>query len=138
MSAIHVPRSKSGWTEQPRSESHLMARGRAILLSPILVGVDIVGSSFLWKVVECSADYLKFAVTLAAFVTVLVGTPHIAFLCLDWFTRYREFQNSLKGMALSAYLQRYRSQRLVQGLVDPGAIRDLDFCRRTRARTRFE
>jgi hypothetical protein len=53
-----------------------MARDRAILLSPILVGINIVGSSFLWKVVEYPADCRKFAVTLAVFVTVLVGTRH--------------------------------------------------------------
>jgi hypothetical protein len=124
MIGTRMPRTKSGRIQQPLNDWHFMARGRAYLLSAMLIAINLLGGLFLWKIIECSGDRLKFSIILAAFVTVLVGTPHITFLCLGWFTRYREFQNSLKDKALSAYLQRYWSQRLIQGLVDQHALTD--------------
>lgn len=73
-------------------------------------------------VVKVDGAPFGLVVTLAAFSTVMFGTPLITFLSLGWFTRYREFQNSLKGSALSAYLQRFWSQRLIYALEDSGAL----------------
>ncbi|MFC0397914.1 hypothetical protein [Paraburkholderia rhizosphaerae] len=70
----------------------------------------------------CSAAQRDYAIILGAFVTVLIGAPLIAFLCLGWYTRYREFENSLKGSALSAYLQRYWSKRLIDALIYAGVL----------------
>jgi hypothetical protein len=107
---------------RPAAADHLSATARALLLSAVLAGINIAGGFYLCKVIDRPAAQLTTAVTLAAFVTVLVGTPLIAFLCLGWYTRFREFENSLKGQALSAYLQRYWSKRLIQALVDGHAI----------------
>ncbi|CAB3745757.1 hypothetical protein [Paraburkholderia humisilvae] len=84
--------------------------------------INIAGGVFIWKVVGCAAAQRDYAVILGAFVTVLIGAPLIAFLCLGWYTRYREFENSLKGSALSAYLQRYWSKRLIDALIDKGVL----------------
>ena len=118
MANPNEPKADSGRVEKPLTESHLMAQGRAIRLSLTLIAINIFGWLLLLKVAQCSPAHLKLAAAIAAFVTVLVGTPLISFLCLGWFTRYREFQNSLKGAALSAYLQRFWSQRLIQALID--------------------
>jgi hypothetical protein len=112
----------SGRADQPVAADHLSATARALLLSAVLAGINVAGWLYLWKVIDRSVEQVTMAVTLAAFVTVLVGTPLIAFLCLGWFTRFREFENSLKGSALSAYLQRYWSRRLIQTLLDSHAI----------------
>jgi hypothetical protein len=45
---------------------------------------------------------LKLVIVRAAFATVLSGAPLITFLNVGWFARYYEFQNSLKGEAISA------------------------------------
>ncbi|WP_233873655.1 hypothetical protein [Paraburkholderia adhaesiva] len=106
------------------TESHLRALSRAFVLSTVLLTVNIAGWLFLWKLAQRSSAQVELSITLAAFVTILIGAPLIAFLCLGWYTRYREFENSLKGPALSAYLQRYWSTRLIQALVDDGALPD--------------
>ncbi|WP_027796213.1 hypothetical protein [Paraburkholderia acidipaludis] len=112
----------TGRIEEPLTEWHLRAAPRALLLSAALVGINVAGGLFLCKLIERPPAQLEIAITLAAFVTVLMGAPLIAFLCLGWYTRYREFENSLKGKALSAYLQRYWSKRLIQGLQDNHTI----------------
>lgn len=112
----------SGRIEQPLTEGHLRAAARAFLLSAALAGINVAGGFILCKMIERPQAQLEIAITLAAFVTVLMGAPFIAFLCLGWYTRYREFENSLKGEALSAYLQRYWSKRLIQALEDGQAI----------------
>lgn len=101
-----------------------MARGRAVILTLTLIGINVTGGLFLWRVVRCRPAQLELAIILSAMVTVMIGAPLIAFLCLGWYTRYREFQNSLKGDALSAYLQRYWSKRLMQVLQYNAALQD--------------
>ncbi|WP_201699709.1 hypothetical protein [Paraburkholderia hiiakae] len=61
---------------------------------------------------------------LAALTTTLASAPFIAFLTLGWYVRYREFENSLKCAALSAYLQRFWSKWLIDAIngAFPGAI----------------
>lgn len=122
---VIAARTLSGRIEQPLTESHLRALSRAFVLSAVLLGVNVAGWLFLWKLVQRSPAQIELAITLSAFVTILIGAPLIAFLCLGWYTRYREFENSLKGPTLSAYLQRYWSTRLIQALVDDGALPDL-------------
>jgi hypothetical protein len=111
-----------GRIAQPLNEAHLRALARAFLLSGVVVAVNVLGALFLLKLTGRPLAQIELAITLAAFVTVLVGAPLIAFLCLGWYARYREFENSLKGKALSAYLQRYWSKRLIQALVDDRMI----------------
>lgn len=111
-----------GRTAQPLTEAHLRAVARAFLLSSVLVAINVAGAIFLWKLTGRPLAQMELAITLAAFVTVLTGAPLIAFLCLGWYSRYREFENSLKGQALSAYLQRYWSKRLIQALADDRVI----------------
>lgn len=122
---VVATRTLSGRIEQPLQEAHLRALSRAFVLSAVLVGINVAGWVFLGKLIQRSPEQLELAITLAAFVTILVGAPLIAFLCLGWYTRYREFENSLKGEALSAYLQRYWSKRLIEALVDDKAIADV-------------
>lgn len=112
------------WIERPLTDTHWMARGRAVILTLTLISINVAGGFFLWKVVRCPPGRLEVAIILSAVVTTMIGTPLIAFLCLGWYTRYREFQNSLKGEALSAYLQRYWSKRLMQVLEYDGALRN--------------
>ena len=61
---------------------------------------------------------------LAALTTALASAPFIAFLTLGWYVRYREFENSLKCGALSAYLQRFWSKWLIDAIngAFPGTI----------------
>ncbi|PVY28730.1 hypothetical protein C7413_115113 [Paraburkholderia silvatlantica] len=114
-----------GRIAQTPNEGHLGALSRALLLSAVLAGINIAGGIFLWKLTGRTLAQIETAITLAAFVTVLTGAPQIAFLCLGWYARYREFENSLKGKALSAYLQRYWSKRLIQALVAERAVPDI-------------
>ena len=53
---------------------------------------------------------------LAALTTALASAPFIAFLTIGWYVRYREFENSLKCGALSAYLQRFWSKWLIDAI----------------------
>jgi hypothetical protein len=119
---VTVATSIPGRIPKPVNEAHLIAFARAIRLSATLVAVNVLGAVFLWWLTGRQLAQIELAITLAAFVTVLVGAPLIAFLCLGWYARYREFENSLKGKALSAYLQRYWSTRLIQTLTDAKAI----------------
>jgi hypothetical protein len=73
------------------------------------VVVNVAGFLILWWLMERSPADRNFAATLGGFVTVLIGAPFIAFLCIVGHSRYCGFENSLKGDALSAYLQRYWS-----------------------------
>jgi len=50
--------------------------------------------------------------------TALAAAPLIIFLLVGWYTRYLEFQNSLKQEALAAYLQRFWSNTLIEALTD--------------------
>ncbi|WP_321914054.1 hypothetical protein [Paraburkholderia sp. J11-2] len=61
---------------------------------------------------------------LAALTTALASAPFVAFLTLGWYVRYREFENSLKCAALSAYLQRFWSKWLIDAIngAFPGTI----------------
>lgn len=122
---VAAARSLSGRIEQPLREGHLRALARALVLSAVLAAINVAGWIFLSRLIQRSLAQFELAITLSAFVTILVGTPLIAFLCLGWYTRYREFENSLKGEALSAYLQRYWSKRLIDALVDDRAIADV-------------
>jgi hypothetical protein len=53
---------------------------------------------------------------LAALATALAASPFVTFLTIGWYVRYREFENSLKCAALSAYLQRFWSKWLIDAL----------------------
>ncbi|MGF7131446.1 hypothetical protein P3T40_002928 [Paraburkholderia sp. EB58] len=113
----------------PLGESHFMTFGRAFWLTVMLVAANVGGGLFVAFVVPSRAQYLsslkeplKLVCMLGAFATVLSGTPLITFLSVGWFTRYQEFQNSLKEKALSAYLQRFWSQRLIHALEDAGKL----------------
>jgi hypothetical protein len=117
-----LPVSSTARKPTPLTESHLTGPSRAILLSAGLIAINLAGAAFMRYIVKEDGAPFVLSVTLAAFSTVLVGTPLITFLSLGWFTRYREFQNSLKGSALSAYLQRFWSQRLIYALEDLGAL----------------
>jgi hypothetical protein len=114
--------TKTGRSSRPLKDSHLTAAPRAFLLSSVLVAVNVGGWLLLWKIVCCATVQLELVIILGAMVTVLIGAPMIAFLCLGWYSRYREFENSLKQSALSAYLQRYWSKRLIDALVDANAM----------------
>ncbi|OUL68336.1 hypothetical protein CA603_52485, partial [Paraburkholderia hospita] len=117
-----LPVSGTSRKPTPLTESHLTGPRRAIMLTVGLIAINLAGAAFIHYVVKAEDASLELAVTLAAFTTIMVGTPLIVFLSLIWFTRYREFQNSLKGSALSAYLQRFWSQRLIYALEDAGAL----------------
>jgi hypothetical protein len=100
------------------TESHFRPRSRALLLAGILLGINIFGLWFMWGAAGLDGNILLLVVVLAAFTTVITGTPLIMFLSLGWFARYSEFQNSLKGGALAAYLQRFWSPSLIHSLQD--------------------
>ncbi len=103
-------------------ESHFRPRGRALILAGTLLLVNMTGLGFMCGVAELDGNILLLAVLLAAFTTVIAGTPLILFLSLGWFSRYNEFQNSLKGGALAAYLQRFWSPSLIHSLQDEGKL----------------
>ncbi|WP_248799312.1 hypothetical protein [Pseudomonas sp. MWU13-2105] len=103
-------------------ESHYRSRGRALLLAAVLLLVNIIGLWFIWAVAELDGNILLLVAVLAAFTTLIAGTPLIMFLSLGWFSRYNEFQNSLKGGALAAYLQRFWSPDLIHSLQDKGLL----------------
>ncbi|WP_235994037.1 hypothetical protein [Paraburkholderia solitsugae] len=95
----------------------------------MLIAVNVGGGLFVVFVVPTRAQYpsspeepLKLIFVLGAFATILSAAPLITFLSVGWFTRYQEFQNSLKEGALSAYLQRFWSQRLIHALEDAGEL----------------
>ncbi|AXV79546.1 MULTISPECIES: hypothetical protein [Ralstonia solanacearum species complex] len=64
-----------GQVERPLTETHWMARGRAIVLT--LIGINVVGGRFLWKVVRCGQEPLELAVILSAMITVMIGAPFV-------------------------------------------------------------
>ncbi|KIH83117.1 hypothetical protein [Pseudomonas batumici] len=103
-------------------ESHFKPRGRALILAGTLLLINMTGLWFMRVVAELDENVLLLAALLAAFTTVIVGTPLILFLSLGWFSRYNEFQNSLKGGALAAYLQRFWSPSLIHSLQDEGKL----------------
>jgi hypothetical protein len=119
---ISLPVASTTRKPSPLTESHLTGPRRAIVLTAGLLGINLGGAAFMHYIVNATGASLVLTVTLAAFTTVMAGTPLIVFLSLVWFTRYREFQNSLKGAALSAYLQRFWSQRLIYALEDGAAL----------------
>ncbi|WP_233217349.1 hypothetical protein [Trinickia dabaoshanensis] len=89
---------------------------RFFLLMGCLLLVNLVGWVINWSMRGCTVAQRGYAGILGGFVTVLVGSPLIAFLCIGWYARFHEFENSLKDKALSAYLQRYWSKRLIDEL----------------------
>jgi len=103
-------------------ESQLSPTQRALLLTLILFLINMAGWVFMVEVAELKGEILLFVVVLAAFTTVMSGTPLIMFLSLGWFSRYSEFQNSLKGGALVAYLQRFWSPSLIRSLQKAGLL----------------
>lgn len=103
-------------------ETHLQPLQRALLLTAILLFVNLAGWVYMLEVARFEHPILLFIIVLAAFTTVLSGAPLIMFLSLGWFTRYSEFQNSLKGAALVAYLQRFWSTSLIHSLEDEKLI----------------
>lgn len=103
-------------------ETHLQPLQRALLLTAILLLVNLAGWVYMLEVARFEHPILLFIIVLAAFTTVLSGAPLIMFLSLGWFTRYSEFQNSLKGAALVAYLQRFWSTSLIHSLEDEKLI----------------
>ncbi|AYZ62246.1 hypothetical protein EGY31_02585 [Burkholderia multivorans] len=110
----------------PVRMSHWTARCRAYLLSGYLIFVNVAGiaiatlatnrpiheSSF-WKGF-CAIQWPWTVILVSGIATVLAGAPLIAFLCLGWYARYDEFQNSLKNDALDNYLKRFWSKWLLQ------------------------
>ncbi|WP_407058896.1 hypothetical protein ACKZDW_24130 [Ralstonia syzygii subsp. celebesensis] len=64
-----------GQVERPLTEMHWMARGRAIVLT--LIGINVVGGRFLWKVIRCGQEPLELAVILSAMITVMIGAPFV-------------------------------------------------------------
>lgn len=108
--------------QQVLNATHLTPTARAFLLGICLVVINVAGFLILWLLMKRPPAHRNFAAILGGFVTVLIGTPFIAFLCIVWYSRYREFENSLKGDALSAYLQRYWSKRLIDSLIDEKII----------------
>ncbi|MGF6545828.1 hypothetical protein [Paraburkholderia youngii] len=119
---LSLPTSSTARKPTPLVERHLTGSSRAVMLSTGLIGINVGGAAFMHYVVNATGASLRLVVSLGALTTVISGTPLIVFLSLVWFTRYREFQNSLKGSALSAYLQRFWSQRLIYALEDGGAL----------------
>jgi hypothetical protein len=113
----------------PVRMSHWPARRRAYLLSLYLMLINVAGIVIAtlatnrpinWESWESFRKWFlalqwPWAIILvSAVATVLVGAPLIAFLCLGWYARYDEFQNSLKNDALDAYLKRFWSKWLLQ------------------------
>ncbi|CBJ35533.1 hypothetical protein [Ralstonia solanacearum] len=66
-----------GQVERPLTETHWMARGRAVVLTLTLIGINVVGGHFLWKVVRCGQEPLELAVILSAMITVMIGAPFV-------------------------------------------------------------
>ncbi|AMP40132.1 hypothetical protein LBM2029_21440 (plasmid) [Ralstonia solanacearum] len=52
-----------------------MARGRAVVRT--LIGINVVGGRFLWKVIRCGQEPLELAVILSAMITVMIGAPFV-------------------------------------------------------------
>ncbi|WP_224770981.1 hypothetical protein [Pseudomonas sp. FEN] len=114
-------------------ESHFRPRGRLLLLTGTLLLINMTGLWFMWVVAGLDGNILWLVTVLAAFTTVITGTPLIMFLSLGWFSRYNEFQNSLKGGALVAYLQRFWSPSLIHSLQDEGKLTEDEPADRWRA-----
>lgn len=107
-------------------ESHWRPRWRCLFLTSILFAINFLGWLFMLSIGGLSGEILLFVVVLGAFTTALCGAPLIIFLSLGWFTRYSEFQNSLKGGALAAYLQRFWSPSLIHSLEDEKLLKPDD------------
>jgi len=90
----------------------LSGRGRAVSLCLLVVAVNVTGAWLLHSFANLTRVEWRAALVLAALSTILVAAPHIAFLTIVWFSRYNEFRNSLKDLALEAYLKRFWSDRL--------------------------
>ncbi|WP_232458822.1 hypothetical protein [Burkholderia ubonensis] len=105
----------------PVQMRHWTARGRAVSLVIYLLLINAAGALIATHAINQPVpdgniwERLPGTIILvSAISTVLVGMPLIAFLCLGWYARYDEFQNSLKNDALDAYLKRFWSKWLLQ------------------------
>ncbi|WP_213940450.1 hypothetical protein [Pseudomonas sp. dw_612] len=107
-------------------ESHWRPRWRCLFLTSILLAINALGWLFMLYIAGLSGEILLFVAVMGAFTTGLCGAPLIIFLSLGWFTRYSEFQNSLKGGALVAYLQRFWSPSLIHSLEDEKLLKPDD------------
>ncbi|WP_175730138.1 helix-hairpin-helix domain-containing protein [Burkholderia ambifaria] len=113
-------------TENPVKMRHTTARGRAWLLSGDLIFINVAGIAIATLATNQPIQAPGFwawlgaihwpvtIIFVSAIATVLIGAPLISFLCLGWYARYDEFQNSLKNDALDAYLKRFWSKWLLQ------------------------
>ena len=78
---------------------------------------DAEKSEGVWHLFRFKVKILPLPIfLLAVLTTALASAPLIAFLTLGWYVRYREFENSLKCGALSAYLQRFWSKWLIDAI----------------------
>ncbi|KVO57231.1 hypothetical protein [Burkholderia stagnalis] len=105
---------------------HWTASGRFISLSVYLVLVNLAGIAIATSATNrpihapdawtwiAAIRWPGTLILVSAIATLLIGVPLIAFLCLGWYARYDEFQNSLKNAALDAYLKRFWSKWLLQ------------------------
>ncbi|SDC51806.1 hypothetical protein [Paraburkholderia lycopersici] len=116
------------WAERLRAESHWVAQQRLYLLVLVVVVVNIAGGGLSLLAVNMPGQIRVWPLPiflLAALTTALVSAPFIAFLTLGWYVRYREFENSLKCEALSAYLQRFWSKWLIDALNGSQPVADV-------------
>ena len=116
------------WAERMRAESHWVAQQRLYLLVLVVVVVNIAGGGLSLLAVNMPGQIRVWPLPiflLAALTTALVSAPFIAFLTLGWYVRYREFENSLKCEALSAYLQRFWSKWLIDALNGSQPVADV-------------
>ncbi|RQR62634.1 hypothetical protein DIE18_10635 [Burkholderia sp. Bp9125] len=113
-------------TANPVRMRHWTAGGRFVSLSIYLFLVNLAGIAIATSAINrpihapdawtwiAAIRWPGTIILVSAIATVLIGVPLIAFLCLGWYARYDEFQNSLKNAALDAYLKRFWSKWLLQ------------------------
>ena len=114
--------------------SHFTKKARTWLLLIVFLVINVAGGGIVtwatngghWPASSDSARSAGYPVTiyiLCLMCTALAAAPLIIFLLVGWYTRYLEFQNSLKQEALAAYLQRFWSNALIEALTDDLAAR---------------
>ena len=109
--------------------SHYTKKARMWLLLVVFLVINVAGGAIVtwatngghWPAFSDSVRSTGYPVTiyiLCLMCTALAAAPLIIFLLVGWYTRYLEFQNSLKQEALAAYLQRFWSNALIEALND--------------------